>query len=85
MRTVSRRLHSAGYLNVVSNPAELNDNRYDSWTGPFDFKALGEAVDIFQLMTYAENGPWGPAGPVAALDWVEACVCFTVTVVLPAK
>lgn len=85
VRTVSRRMHAAGYLNVVSIPAELKDDRYDSWTGAFDFKALGEAVDIFQLMTYDENGPWGPTGPVAGLDWVEACVRFTVTVVPPGK
>jgi spore germination protein len=85
VRAVSRRMHAAGYLNVVSIPAELKDNPYDSWTGAFDFKALGEAVDIFQLMTYDENGPWGPAGPVAALNWVEACVRFTVTVVPPGK
>jgi spore germination protein len=80
VRTVSQRMHAEGYLNMVSIPAELKDNRYDSWTGAFDYKALGKAVDIFQLMTYDENGPWGPAGPVAGLDWVEACVKFTVSV-----
>ncbi len=85
VRTVSRRMHAAGYLNMVSVPAALNDNPYDSWTGAFDFKALGKSVDIFQLMTYDENGPWGPPGPVAGLDWVEACVKYAVSVVPPGK
>jgi spore germination protein len=85
VRTVSRRMHAAGYLNMVSIPAELKDNPYDSWTGAFDFKALGKAVDIFQLMTYDEHGPWGPSGPVAGLNWVQACVKFTVSVVPSSK
>jgi len=85
VRRVSQRMHAAGYLNMVSIPAELRDDPYDSWTGAFDFKALGKAVDVFQLMTYDENGPWGPAGPVAGLDWVEACVKYAVSVVPPGK
>ena len=71
VRTVSQRMHASGYLNMVSIPAALSDNRYDSWTGAFDYKALGKSIDIFQLMTYDENGPWGPAGPVAALGGSE--------------
>lgn len=85
VRRVSQRMHAAGYLNVVSVPAELSDDSHDSWTGAFDFKSLGEAVDVVQLMTYDENGPWGAAGPVAGLDWVEACVKFAVSVMPPAK
>ena len=85
VRRVSQRMHAAGHVNVVSVPAELKDDPNDSWTGAFDFKALGKAVDVFQLMTYDENGPWGSAGPVAGLDWVEACVKFAVSVVPPAK
>jgi spore germination protein YaaH len=81
VRTVSQRMHNAGYLNMVSVPAELKDDPEDSWTGAFDFKALGKAVDILQLMTYDQHGPWGPTGPVAGLDWVEACVKFTVSIV----
>jgi spore germination protein len=85
VRTVSQRMHAAGYLNMVSIPAALSDNRYDSWTGAFDYKALGKSIDIFQLMTYDENGPWGPTGPVAGLDWVDACVKYAVSVVPSGK
>jgi spore germination protein len=85
VRTVSRRMHAGGYLNMVSIPAEFKDNLYDSWTGAFDFKALGKAADILQLMTYDQHGPWGPTGPVAGLNWVEACVNFAVSVVPSSK
>ena len=81
IRQVSKTMRSAGFLTVISVPAELQDNPNDPWTGAFDFQALGAAGDVLQLMTYDENGPWGPPGPVAGLDWVEPCVKFAVSVV----
>jgi spore germination protein YaaH len=81
IRAVSKTMRSAGYLTVVSVPAELQDDPNDSWAGAFDFKALGHDADILQLMTYDENGPWGPPGPVAGLDWVEPCVQYAISVV----
>ena len=78
-------MRPAGYLTVLSAPAELEDNPNDSWTGAFDFAALAPNVDIFQLMTYDENGPWGPPGPVAGMDWVEPCVQFAVSIVPSSK
>ena len=81
IREVAEAMRAAGYLTVVSVPAELQDNPNDSWAGAFDFKSLAPNVDILQLMTYDENGPWGPPGPVAGMDWVEPCVQFAVSVV----
>jgi spore germination protein len=82
---VARKMRHAGYLTVVSVPAELKDNPQDSWTGAFDFAALGQTVDILQLMTYDQHGPWGLPGPVAGLDWVQSSVAFAVSVVAPSK
>ena len=81
IRLVGKTMNRAGYLTVVSVPAELKDDPKDSWAGAFQFKALAPNVDILQLMTYDETGPWGPPGPVAGLDWVEPCVKFAVSVV----
>jgi spore germination protein YaaH len=78
-------MRAAGYLTVVSVPAELQDDPTDPWAGAFDFKALGRDADILQLMTYDENGPWGPPGPVAGLNWVEPCAQFAVSVVPASK
>jgi len=82
---VAQKMRAAGYLTVVSAPAELEDNPSDSWTGAFDFKSIGADADILQLMTYDENGPWGPPGPVAGLDWVEPCVQYAVSVMPSTK
>jgi spore germination protein len=82
---VARRMRAAGYLTVVSVPAELKDDPNDSWTGAFDLKALSRDADILQLMTYDEHGPWGAPGPVAGLDWVESCAQFAASVVPPGK
>ena len=79
--TLAKAMHDAGYLVFISVPAELQDDPTDDWTGAFDLKALGELVDLVQLMTYDENGSWGDPGPVAGLDWVEKAVSFTASVV----
>jgi len=81
VREVAKTMRAASYLTVVSVPAELQDDPNDSWSGAFNFRELGAAADILQLMTYDENGPWGPPGPVAGLDWVEPCVQFAISVV----
>jgi spore germination protein YaaH len=83
IQAVAEAMRPAGYLTVLSAPAELQDDPNDSWTGAFDFKALAPNVDILQLMTYDENGPWGPAGPVAGMDWVGPCAQFAASVVPP--
>ena len=85
VQTVCAKMRQAGYLTVISIPAMENDDPTNSWTGAFDLKALGAAADVVQLMTYDENGSWGPPGPVAGLDWVKACVRYAVSVVPAGK
>jgi spore germination protein YaaH len=82
---VAQKMRTAGFLTVVSVPAELKDNPDDSWTGAFDFAALGQSADILQVMTYDENGPSGSPGPVAGLNWVEPRIAYSVSVVDPNK
>jgi spore germination protein len=82
---LAQTMRPAGYLIVVSVPAEVQDNPHDSWTGAFDFAALAPNLDILQLMTYDENGPWGPPGPVAGLDWVTTCTKYAASVVHASK
>jgi spore germination protein len=85
VQTTADDLRKAGYLTVVSVPAAAKDDPDNSWTGAFDVKALGASADLLQVMTYDENGTWGPAGPIAGLDWVEAAIRFTASVVPPEK
>lgn len=82
---LAARMHGGGYKLIVSAPAKSVDDPNDTWSGAFDFAALGQDVDVLQLMTYDENGPWGSPGPVAGVDWVEAAVQYAVSVVSSAK
>jgi spore germination protein len=83
--TVAKKMHDGGYTVVLSVPAIVKDDPDNSWSGAFDLKALGALVDVVQVMTYDQNGPWGSAGPVAGLDWVEQAVQYTASVVSSAK
>jgi spore germination protein YaaH len=85
IKTVSLKMHAAGYLVVVSVPAKSVDDPTDSWTGAFDFAALGQLIDVMQLMTYDEYGTWSDPGPVAGLDWVTGAIRYTVSVVPSSK
>ena len=85
VRTVAKQMKAAGYFTMVSVPAKQVDDPTNSWDGAFDYKALGAAADVLQVMTYDENGPWGKPGPVAGLDWVELCLKFAVSEVAPGK
>jgi spore germination protein YaaH len=78
-------LHQARVTEVLSVPAETQDNPEDAWSGAYDYTALGQVADVIQVMTYDENGPWGPPGPVAGLDWVTACLTYAQSVVPAAK
>ena len=84
MHDLSSAMHAEGFVVVISVPAKLRDEPADTWSGAFDLKAIGEYVDIVQLMSYDENGPWGAPGPVAGTDWVTASARYTISVV-PAK
>jgi spore germination protein YaaH len=84
-RKLAALMHSNGMIAVLSVPAETKDDPRNSWTGAYDFAALGQSADLLQVMTYDENGPWGAPGPVAGLDWVTACLGFAKSVVPSAK
>lgn len=81
IHNVALKMHAGGYKLIVSVPAKPFDDPNDSWTGTFDFAAIGQDVDVMQLMTYDENGPWGSPGPVAGIDWMEPAVQYAVSVV----
>ena len=87
IRLLSQRLHAIKRKLVVSVPAKEQDDIFNEWSGAFNFAALGRYVDVLQLMTYDEHGPWDPEnpGPVAGLDWVKRCVQYALSVMPPGK
>ncbi len=82
---LATQLHALGLKLAISVPGKTEDSIDDDWSYPFDYAALGEDADLFQLMTYDQHGPWSEPGPVSGADWVEDCVAYAVSLVDPAK
>jgi len=78
-------LHAKSLKLIISVPAKSSDNPDDSWSGGFDYAALGTSADYLQVMTYDEHGPWGAPGSVAGADWMGTCLAFAITKVTPSK
>ena len=81
IRTLSAKLHAKNLELVISVPAKTEDNPKDSWSGAFNYRALGEAADLIQIMTYDEHGPWSNPGPISSLPWVKSCINYAKTVI----
>ncbi|NBI27875.1 glycosyl hydrolase family 18 protein [Chengkuizengella marina] len=79
VQKLANQLQPKGYEVIVSVSAKSSDNPNAAWSGAFDYAALGEIVDYVQLMSYDQNGPWGSAGPVSGLNWVEDVVKYAVS------
>ena len=85
VQEVAAALQSKGLKLMVSVPATTQDLPNDNWFGAYDYAALGQAVDILQVMTYDQHGPWSRPGPVAALPWVQACIAYSLTIAPASK
>ncbi len=82
---LAHALHLAKRVLMLSVPAVTRDDPTDSWAGAYDYPELGKHADTLQVMTYDENGPWGPPGPVSGLDWMTQCLAYAQSVLPPAK
>lgn len=79
MKELYKALKAKGYTVTISVPAKTGDYRTDSWSGPFDYKALGQNADLILLMTYDEHGYSSGPGPIASYNWVEKVLKYAVT------
>lgn len=76
---LATELHGVGATLVLSLPAKSSDDPSDTWSWPYDYAALGQSADVIQVMTYDENVPGEPPGPVAGIDWMKACLQYAAT------
>lgn len=84
IRALATALHDQGkYLSLAVHPKTKEPG---SWNGPQaqDYAALGRVVDRFRVMVYNFSWPDSPPGPIAPLDWAEAVLNYTTSVVDPA-
>ncbi|MGE5508087.1 MAG: glycosyl hydrolase family 18 protein [Chitinophagales bacterium] len=85
MGELAQGLHPYGKLVSISVPAKNYDQPGNSWSGAYDYQALGKIVDLMMLMTYDEHFTSGPAGPVASKQWVDSVASYAVSQVSPQK
>jgi spore germination protein YaaH len=84
VQRVAARLHRDGRLLSIAVVPRFSDAYPDAdpsqefhggeWGAPYDFRALGRAVDFMTLMTYDHHNSTTPPGPVAGYDWVKAAL-----------
>lgn len=84
---LARAFHREGYYVTLSLPAETRatSSAADSWTGAYDYRALGRAADLIMVMAYDEHWQGGPPGPIAGKAWVRSVLTYTISVVPPRK
>lgn len=78
---IKNTLSPLGYLTTISIPAKTSDSPTNSWSGAYDYAALGKTADEIVIMAYDEHGTWTSAGPVASIDWVTNAVNYARTVI----
>lgn len=76
---LAAKLHGAHFELMLSVPAKTADDPGDTWSWPYDYAALAPYADVFQVMTYDENTPPGPPGPVAGIDWMQASLKYAIS------
>ena len=82
---LSALLHRYGYYVTLSVPAETADEPGNSWTGAYDYKALGRAADLVMIMAYDQHYAGGTPGPIAASSWVQQVASFAAQTIPPAR
>lgn len=85
VRLLSQRLKPLGLGLTLSIPAKTFDDTLSSWSGAFDYKALGQYADYIVPMAYDEHLPGFQAGPVASFGWVEKVAAFAASQIPPKK
>jgi len=70
-----------GYFLSASVPARIRDfPPFNPFSDPFDYGAIGAAVDQFVVMLYNEHGwPGSGPGPVVSSGWMNKVIAYTLT------
>lgn len=79
-QNISQALHRYGYFFSASVPSRVSDQPFNPFSDPFNYQAIGRAVDQFVVMLYNEHG-WPGSGPgaVVSIGWMERVLRYTVT------
>ncbi|NBF10351.1 glycosyl hydrolase family 18 protein [Pseudomonas sp. Fl4BN1] len=93
VKALGNALHASNKKLIISIPPKSSDREPEYLQG-YDYKALGAAVDYFQVMTYDQVGPgWSSGGfhnevwpgPESGADWQRALLSYAVSRVPASK
>ncbi len=82
---LANTFHRHGYYVTLSIPAETRDQPNNSWTGAYNYRALGKSADLLMIMAYDQHFAGGAPGPIASPAWVKQVLDYTISVVRPSK
>ncbi len=85
VRDLGNTLHLHGYYLTLSIPAKTQHDPGNSWSGAYDYRALGTYSDLIMLMAYDQHSQYSAPGPIASKQWVESVVAYAVTQIPPSK
>ncbi len=73
-------LRNKGYFLSASVPARVSDEPFNPFSDPFNYSAIGSAVNQFVAMLYNEHGwPGSGPGPVVSIGWMERVLRYTIS------
>lgn len=80
-------MRGRGYFLSASVPSRIRDYPpFNPFSDPFDYSAIGAAVDQFVVMLYNEHGwPGSGPGPVVSSGWMTKVLGYTLTKVPASK
>ncbi len=77
---IANTLRPLGYYFSASIPSRVSDEPFNPFSDPFNYAAIGAAVDEFVVMLYNEHGwPGSGPGPVVSIGWMERVLRYTMT------
>ncbi|NMP21448.1 glycosyl hydrolase family 18 protein [Sulfobacillus harzensis] len=85
VEALATTFHRHGYYVTLSLPAETADQPNNSWTGAYNYRALGKAADLLMIMAYDQHYAGGSPGPIASPSWVKKVLDYTISAVPPSK
>lgn len=78
-------LRADGLKLTMAVPAKTGDNPDNSFSGAYDYAALGKHVDQLMIMAYDQHWTGGSPGAVASIEWVESVVQYAVSQISASK
>lgn len=77
---IRNALAPGGYYFSASVPSRVSDQPFNPFSDPFNYSAIGNAVNEFVVMLYNEHGwPGSGPGPVVSIGWMERVLRYTMT------